>query len=202
MSNICEVYLRIEGSQDDLVTFKRLIETNDASIEGHVPYFNIDQSNVYCVFDMTLFDGYLSIVACAPWNPDQPGIQALSKNLHSLLFKVHYSEPGCQLFGTFQIEDGCILEEEELSELDYLSRYNDEFRKEKERIETISYDEFITEYSKEEVYVQHPDCLLEILIINRIKDDDLPLFINSKWMDKEAEKEYKRRFTGDIQCSN
>jgi hypothetical protein len=40
-------------------------------------------------------------------------------------------------------------------------------------------------------------CILEKYIVERIKDEDLALFINTEWQHKEAEKMYRERLTGE-----
>ena len=66
-----------------------------------------------------------------------------------------------------------------------------------EILKEMDYKEFLKEYTKDNYFEDYPFIYLEREVALRIKERDLPLFINKKWEDSRAEEVYKKRLKGE-----
>ena len=76
-----------------------------------------------------------------------------------------------------------------------MERYDEDYQAEQRRIQELPYEEFLEEYTEWDVYDDPKYSYLGKAIVARIKDTDLPLFMNVEWMDDEAEQQYKNRYS-------
>jgi hypothetical protein len=112
-----------------------------------------------------------------------------------LNFKVVYEEANSNMFGEAFISNGSC-EDIALEELEYLEKYNGNYMEERKALLDLSYEDFVKSYTHDNFFSDHPYSYLDREVLNRIKDEDLGLFINRHWNDSEAASEYKRRLEG------
>jgi hypothetical protein len=93
------------------------------------------------------------------------------------------------------VEGGSCIESVDYTEEQYLERHDEEYQAEKKRIAESPYEEFLEEYTEWDVCSELKFAYLGKNIVARIKDTDLPLFINVEWEDEETERLYKNRYS-------
>jgi hypothetical protein len=201
MSNICECYLTITGDYKDLeVLYNRLMD-QDPTILETVPNFRINPKSDYCISSKDFIilkpkPNRMTISFCGRNLPPLEELSDLSSEYPELNFHLIYEEPGNEIFGEATISDGGYYNNE-MEERAFMEAHNGGYKEERKSILELPYDEFVKEYTHGKFFEEHPYGWLDLDIVNRIKDKDLPLFINRQWMDSDAERIFKARLAGD-----
>lgn len=197
MANTCLVTTKISGDLTPLSTLTKLIRDQDAILISDHPmlmdteahHIEHGMCNIQChASDITLAQ------ACR-WKPSLYDYQALSNDYPTLTIAVSYEECGNQVYGSFVVEGGSCIESVDYTEEQYLERHDEEYQAEKKRIAELPYKEFLEEYTEWDVCTELKFAYLGKDIVARIKDTDLPLFINVEWEDEETERLYKARYS-------
>jgi hypothetical protein len=197
MANICSNRITITGEVPSLeALLKRLLEQDPALLEI-VPNFSFqvisgDASEIgahYFVEEEIEFS-FNSKHSC-PLND----ISILSMEYPDLNFHVVYEESDTDTYGEASITDGSCTDNS-MNELEFLEKHNGNYIEMQENITELPYEDFIKGYTHDNFFDEHPYSYLDREVLNRIKDEDLGLFINREWMDSKAEEEYKRRLAG------
>jgi hypothetical protein len=197
MANICVVTTNISGDLAPLSTLTKLIRDQDTVlIDKHPMLIDTDVHGI--VYGMCNLQCHASDITLAQACSRQPSLYdylALSKDYPTLTIVVSYEECGNQVYGSFVVEGGSCIESVDYTEEQYLERHDEEYQAEKKRITESPYEEFLEEYTEWDVYTELKYAYLGKDIVARIKDTDLPLFINVEWEDEETERLYKNRYS-------
>lgn len=197
MANICTNFITISGDEEQLeALLKRLLEQEPSLLET-IPNFEIAETDfsIYNEGDIDYEgDSDIQIRFGSKWNCPVNDIASLSIEYPELQFNIHYEECGCANYGEIQIWDGSIAKTE-LNERQYCEKYNEEYKEQLEQITSSTYEDFLKDYSHGG-FDEYPYSYLDRNIVDRIKDTDLPLFINRQWMDPKARETYKLRLSG------
>jgi hypothetical protein len=126
------------------------------------------------------------------WCPPNGWLDKTSAMYPKLLFNNAWrSEGGEAGVLSICVDDG-VEYQEDMSESEWLMTYDEEYKKEHDFIAEGDYKEVVVSYTKENFVQYH----FRKLLLDRIKDEDLPLFINFDWDgDEDVEEEYKERLT-------
>jgi len=195
MANVCSCYMRVEGCKSELKELQKLIERQKPEFLDMFWFFTEESAGGYGLFDFENWDDYLSISIAVKWDPPLSEFNNLSTLFPGLTFTVNYEEPGCNIFGVATIRNGAVLEEKK-DPYDYYSEFA-EFQNAIGEIEDLPYDEYLKKYVEPgDIVDVEIDCpaaeYLERHIVERIKEEDLPLLINYEW-GNEGGKHYKQR---------
>lgn len=200
MANICSSAVTVAGNKGEINALHQQIERQDETFlknfwilsdtEKHASDFGLSNCQLNSDTELTF---YLS----SQWSPPTEELITVSELYPMLTFEVVYQEPANAVYGRQLIEGGSCVEDEVYTEEQSLELYDEDYQFEKKRIQDLPYEEFLEEYSKwnddGEVDDDPKFRYLSKDIVARIKDEDLPLFINVEWMDDEAEEQYKTR---------
>lgn len=196
MANVCTCYMRIDGERKTLDRLVRRIETRDSRLLKLFPwlekgaaygmYGGVDREN----------DTTLRLPFTCKWQPPKDHIERLSKAF-GLKIICWYEEPAMIVYGRVSYESGEIIEDVAYDEEAWMEEQYEDFAVCKRNISESPYEEFLDAYTQGFDWEDVGDsrwCVLEKHIVKRIKDEDLPLFINTPWDCEEAEQMYKARF--------
>ena len=120
------------------------------------------------------------------WSPPCQWLETTARLFPSLKFTLWYGEGGAGFWGkcNFWTEEGVTEHEEtELSEHDWNMEWDADYREEYEHITEGDYQEVLEDYTEEGAELNY-SCLAPFLL-ERIKKDDLPLFLNFEWYGEE-----------------
>lgn len=199
MANLCNNYCEISGSDDQLeALWKRLID-QDAALLRVVPNFTIQESSDYCIYGEDCItrdqDGDICISFGSKWNCPLDGITSLSVEYPDLEFNFRFDEGDNDYYGTASIIDGSCTETE-MEEVDYIEAFHVDYIDQRDSMLKLNYDEFVKSYTHDNFFDEYPFGCIDRHVVKRIKDKDLPKFLNRQWFDDEAEQEYKGRLSG------
>ena len=198
MANICSNFIHISGDGDQLEALSKRLKEQDPELLKTVPNFTVSTTSdygIYTINDVTFEEEVVSFYFGSKNICPIAAIADLSIEYPGLEFDVHFDEPDCEYYGDALIMNGGY-DENEMEEEEYLSKYNDEYIGTKALLESCSYEEFLRDYTHDNFFDEHPFGYLDKIVVERIKDKDLPRFINRQWNDKDAEEEYKQRLSG------
>lgn len=129
------------------------------------------------------------------WAPINSWIVHIASKFPELTFRNAWLYEGLG-GGDFSVwvEDGEVQDdEEELNDHEWKMRFNDDYAKEYKFIIEGNYDEVLENYKDDNP--EYND--LEIFFVKRIKDEDLPLFIDRDWERGDSEELFMSRLKGD-----
>ena len=193
MANVCSNSMTITGSRPKLKDLYDRIHMADETLIKK--YFFLDSSNYYGISSISLEETYLYIEFDTKWSPPDDEIESLSKEYHTLTFCNRYEESGMEIYGEDSIKNGEYTERISYTPLQWYEDNDTDFIHEKNKLDEMEYDEFLKTYSLE-YFEEYPYTMLEIYIVSRIKDKDLPLFMAVDWADTVAKNNFKKRLQG------
>lgn len=199
MANICGNHLIITGEGSSLDAFYTRLTGQDKALLKTVPNFEINEKSDYCIYGKDSIgqddDGNIEISFGSQWSCPIEEIAELSSEYPDLIFDLVYEEGGNDAYGEVHIQDGGY-NETELEADEYFLKYNEDYKAAYRRIKFSTYKSFVKNYSGRNFFEEYPFSYLDKQVLDRIKDDDLPMFINRQWMDEDVEEAYKRRLAG------
>jgi len=197
MANICTVYTTITGDKASLDELYDMIHAQSNMLTRKHPMLLDAETHKIefglCCHQRNADD--ITLTQSCRWSPRKEDYIDLSDDYPTLTIIVTYEESANQLYGGFMVTGGSCTESYEITEEQWLERHDDDYRAEKKRIEELPYEEFLEEYTEWDVYDDPKYAYLGKAIVKRIKDTDLPLFINVEWMNDEADRQYKNRYS-------
>lgn len=202
MSNLCSNYVTVTGDKiaiDELVT--RIGQVGQLSRKDLTEdnWLLCDAPTLHCDYGLCNYqrngDDEITLTICSRNAEPRRELLALSLLHPTLTLVTVYDEPACEVYGRLEITGGSIVEDQEYTEEEYLELYDEDYKTEKKRIAELPYKDFLEEYTEWDVNDDTKYTSLGKDIINRIKDEDLPLFINVDWYRSSIEKEFKNRFS-------
>lgn len=178
MANLCSNYLEITGNEKDISIITKKIEKQNKNLIDIFPWFEFSKYN-YGLWKDCFTPAKKSICLSfgSKWNFPFDELQNLVKHYPTLTFEAIYEEPSMEIFGKVHAKNNDYIETR-MKPLEYFSEYNEDFATKRECIEELPYDEFLKytlefDYEKDFTYPY-----LIPLIIERIKKEDLSLFVN------------------------
>jgi len=197
MANICTVYATITGDKPNLDELFEMIHAQSPMLTRKHPMLRDAETNkiefgLYCHQRNT---DDITLTQSCRWSPRKEDYTDLSNDYPTLNIEVAYEETANQVFGGFTVTGGSCVESHELTEEQWLEGYDEDYQAELRRINELPYEEYLEEYTDWDVYDDPKYAYLGKAIVARIKDNDLPLFINVEWMDEETERLYKARYS-------
>lgn len=199
MANICNNDVTIMGKSHDVRKLLNRINKQDEELLKVFPFFNTDKYTDYRVYDLpTDIDKAepLSFSFGSKWTAPLKELEAFCQ-LIKMDAKGSWEESACDVYGDFKYDSEAeSFTYRELSPLEYYTEYHEDFAEERYFIETGHYEEVLDTYSK----ITEPDNdwdwffqYLEALLLKRLKDKDLSIFINYPWNDIKA---FRNRLEG------
>jgi len=197
MANICTVSVMITGDLTILAALTKLIRDQDAIlISDHPMLMDTDVHGIaYGLNLLQCNTSDITLTQTCGWKPDIGDYIDLSDDYPTLKIKVTYEEGGDQVYGEFTVEGGSCIESVDYTEEQYLERHDEEYQAEKRWIAESPYEEFLESYTEWDVSCDPKYVYLSKDIVARIKDTDLPLFVNVDWMDEGIDRQYKDRYS-------
>lgn len=196
MANVCSNYMNLTGEEEDLLSLEEAIQAQDKDLLELFPF--ADEKGAYNIWDHRREGDTYVIGFQSPWRCPFESIDKLCREFH-LNAEVWYEEQGMATYGFYQyiFGRGCGTKTDIMEEF-FESQYP-EYAACKRDILEEPYESFLKTYKDgfpyEEVEGADPRfACLERHIVKRIKDEDLPLFCNTKWEDEEAKNLYVTRF--------
>lgn len=121
MANNCYNFIEINGSEEEIKDFARLLEFNDTQEHGGDVYKNL--INLFCNGNLDFGDGnakwfdiehdqiegdnqYLRISGDSAWSPSLDLFVKISERYPSFKIRYEYEENGCDFSGWADIENG------------------------------------------------------------------------------------------------
>lgn len=198
MANICSNHITISGDTAQLeALLKRLLDQDQALIET-VPNFTIDDANDFTIQDREdIYDncGEIYFHFGSKWNCPLEDIETLSTEYPDLEFNLTFEEGGNDYFGTAYIQNGSC-NETMMEAVEFIEEFHYDYISQRDEILEMPYSKFLKSYTHDNEFDEFPFGYLDRHIVKRIKEKDLPKFINRNWYDKEAETEFKLRLAG------
>lgn len=201
MANVCTNYLTIKGDSAVLDKLQERIRIQDADLLKLFMWFEKNQAYGMYGEPYRGAPDVLTLPFTSKWRPPTDELEDLSKEL-GLHISCVYEEPGMIFYGRVSFDAGEMSEDVSFDEESYLEDHDEDFKISKQDIQECSYEEFLEGYIQGFDWMEAEGgdprwCILEKYIVERIKDEDLALFINTEWQHKEAEKMYRERLTGE-----
>jgi len=201
MANWCCIDLTLQGAEEDLDKFIEENKSTEDCLTFHAADPDPNHWGTRDAVDPQL--GYVSNCEVkyrfsTAWTPPLNWLTIVGVKYPTITFDMVFEEPGNQVFGHARFVEGAYSEEL-MEAFDYYLKYYPDFAAKLETIQKSPYQEFVKRYSDPELdgqFEETPFCYLEELIVKRIKDRDLPLFITRTWDTCDAEELYLQRTTG------
>jgi len=203
MANICSNYIEISGDQTQLNQLRKRIKEQDESLLEDI-YF-LKQGDFYgLVQDSSEIDdeGDIELDCTSKWSPPEEALSKLSALYPLLCIKVRYQEPACDAYGTLEYQDGKCILDTPMDQESYLEEYDETYKELIKDIAESDYKDFTFRYMLTMVDLQdNPETfdypnLLERKILERVKDEDLPLLVGYTWFSKVNQTEFEKRIKG------
>lgn len=196
MANVCTNYMHMKGDPRRMDRLQKRLESQDKRLLKLFPWFEKDLSyGMYSLFRQN--EATVIVYFTSKWRAPVDEIERLSKAF-GLEITCRYEEPGNRVYGRVCYDHGEMTEDRSYDEESWLEEENEDFRECKREIQEGSYENFIRDYKEgidwEDIGGSPQWSILEKYIVERIKDEDLPLFINTPWMSSEAQRMYSARF--------
>ena len=198
MANLCSNYIEITGNKKDIASLGKKIEEQDTELLSLFYWFTLRNGNDYGMWEDTLavdsdsiFFGFGSKYA-----PPLKAIESLAEKYPRLNFNGSYEESGCEVYGKFYGTEGEFTFTD-MAPLEYFTEFNEDFAAEREFIEKSSYEDFLKHALEEETNdLDYLWTYLDPLIIDRIKEKDLPLFIDREWYNEDDAEKFTEKLKG------
>ena len=208
MSNLCSNYVEVTGDEiavSELLNDIAAVHQLDLKALTEDNWYLCDAEKLCCDYGMMNLqknsDTDVTFNICSRNAPPEKNLAELSLQHPTLTITCLYEEPGCQLYGRLQFTGGSCVEDTIYTEEQWLEEHDEDYKFEKNAIAELPYDEFVEEYSKwndeGELDDEPKYYYLGKDIIARIKDEDLPLFVNVDWHDDDINQLYKDRYSTD-----
>jgi len=191
MANICTNEMEITGNKKDIATLNTKIDEQDEELLKLFCWFTDGGLSDYGAFFIQSTDESINVDFCSKWDFPVEALTNLGAAYPRLKFEAFYEEPAMDVFGKISCINGKVTNTF-LTPLDYYSEYNEDFQAEREHIENLPYSELLSYTLQDDEYMY---SYLDEIILKRIKDKDLPLFINYKW--EHCEEKFTSRLQGD-----
>lgn len=194
MANICMNDMLITGDADKV---KALDDDFKALPESLLEIFPWARTGGYGICYREWRDDVLAIGFDSKWSPPTDNMEDLSAK-YQVTIEASWKEPGNEVYGKATFMPEGTHDYTDLTPEKYLEEYNQEYARLKKQIQDTPYEEFLEEHAApidwEEIDGGQPEFEgLEKLIVARIKDEDLPLFMHVRWNDREATESLKQR---------
>ncbi len=194
MANICSNTMEIAGDEKEIADLAKRIEEQDEELLKLFAWFESVKGD-FGLWDDTLQvePGEIRFSYGSKWTPPEKGYLSLVKKFPRLKFTGTFVEPAMDIFGRMDGED--LID---MTPLDWYTDYNPEFYEERQRIEKSPYKEFLKYALKFDPEEDDDDFdylasyVLVPVIMKRIEEKDLPLFIGLDWCKDELEKKLKK----------
>lgn len=197
MANICSNHLSISGNKENIASLTKKIMEQDKELLELFFWFEKTEWD-YGMWKDTLntepesidfsfgskwafpFDEFNNLVAAYP----------------TLEFEGSYEESAMSIFGKVAASNG-IASYTDIEPIDYYTEFNEDFAHERLSIKESRYNKFLKHVLEDENEdLDHLWYYLEPLIIDRLKKEDLPLFINREWRSDDAKEKYLTKLKG------
>lgn len=201
MANICTVYVTITGDKSNLDELYDMIRRQSPILIRRHPMLRDTEANRiefglhnHQRNENDLENSIVLSQSCR-WKPRIEDYIDLSEDYPTLTIEVGYEEAGNDVYGGFTVTGGSCIESHKFTEEQWLEQHDEDYQAEKKRIAELPYEEFLEEYTEWDVSEENQYAYLGKDIIARIKDEDLPLFVNVDWMDETVDRMYKNRYS-------
>ena len=189
MANLCTSRVEIHGDPKDIADLSEKISRQDKSLLEKCPHLEYSKYD-YGLWEDTFTPESESILFTlgSKWNFPFQDLDNLMDEYPELNIEILSGEPGMDYYKKIIGHDKSY-ETYDLDPIDYFSEINEEFAEEYNHIQNAPYDEFLKEYVDVSYYnnsLEYADYLLP-LIIKRIKQEDLPLFIANEEITEHPE---------------
>lgn len=127
------------------------------------------------------------------WGPPTKWLIETAKLFPTLSFVDSWREEGgtAGRLISYTVNEGTMLDEEDLDEIEWMMEYDSDYREEVERIGTCPSQEIIQDLLDDEWEPFHTS--LEVKYLERVEDKDLSLLINREWWTQEATELFEER---------
>lgn len=178
MANLCSNYVAVIGNKKSISKLTKEIKNQDKKLLEIFPWFEFSDYDYGLWEDCFIpLEKHITLSFGSKWSFPFQEFKNLATNYPDLIFNARYEEPGMEIFGTVHAHAG-EFDTTEMEPLKYYSEYNGAFAEELDCIETLPYDEFLKYVEKFDEDEDFTFMYLTPLIIERIKKEDLPLFID------------------------
>jgi hypothetical protein len=199
MANLCTCDISIQGESSQLSNLYNRLKGRDKSIVGDYPFLK-EYDEYYGLVTCQYYQqtkgpkykyhpkGSINLTVLTKRIPPLEGLKKLSMEYPELLIHIDYQEPATESFGSVYYSKG-EGEETVIDPHDYYCK-GIEFQRAVKELKEMDYDTLINILTKyrslekalgETAYEINGWYYLERYVIERIKHEDLPLFINFKW---------------------
>lgn len=144
--------------------------------------------NAYDVSDIKKINDGLQYKFDTAWSPPSAWLEKTSQQYPTLEFENNYLSEGgecgritASINGTYHKENNAV---------DWKLSYDESFKEQYEMIKEGPYEEVMQRYQNEE---EIDDSDFSEILLDRIKNEDLPLFMNFDWWKNEVKEKYKER---------
>ena len=196
MANICTCCVEITGQVDEL---RKGIQSQDTGLIELFPWFSMESWLETPLDNISVDENNLSLVFSCDVAPPYGGLHALSKAYPDCTIKVQYEEILCEVFGFLTYSGAVLVEDKILTTEEFLRENDSEFQVLVAKIEESTYDKFLGSFMDllDGTADRWFSCIVEKLILNQLKNIDLPLLLNHKWADHKNQDEFEKRLKGE-----
>jgi hypothetical protein len=188
MANICANYVTISGDKVSLKKLRKRINEQDPKLVDTFCGCLESCSHKGVAYglesDLPLgVGGPLELMITSKWSPPEKDFRTLSTEYPKLLIEVRYEEPGNDLYGNLAFQDGSKVLDEAMEEIDYLMKYEEEFKDAVSDIKDTDYKYFRKQYIIDDDYKgdyqwETHGYFLERMVVERAKLRDLPALVD------------------------
>lgn len=195
MANVCYCHLDVTGASVNRL--RKMIKTKSKKLDKIFtwllpgPHYGLIQDIIEEIPD----EGDLNLEFTCKWRPPLDELVDLSIEFPDCTFDLRYEESGMDIYGTVSYSKGEQTQSTEMDKETFLSNFDEDFAEALNKIEDSPYEEFLT--LLEDIEPQQGDYLLEAHYLKRLKDEDLPLFINHEWLNSYNRDLYLKRLKGE-----
>lgn len=199
MANICTCFIDISGKDTNAIR-KLIKEQNKKILEELFGWFLAGDDYGLIDDPIEIPDaGDLFLTITCKWSPPLDSLEKLSMRYPDCVINVRYEEPGNEVYGVITYTGGDCIDDVNYNMDEYLLEFDEYYAERVENIEKSTYEEFLANLMdtmkllEEDFYNYY---LLEGRILNRLKDEDLPLLLNYEWFTHIYEETYRERLKG------
>lgn len=178
MANICSNTLEISGNKEDIANLTKKITEQDKELLELFTWFKKTEGDYGLWEDSLETDSEsISFSFGSKWSFPCKEFDSLVAANPRLNFSASWEESAMENFGKVSNTEYTFL-----TPLEYYTEFNPDFFEERQQIENLPYDkflEYVEKYDSDDEDFSY--SYLEPLIIERIKQEDLPLFIEKVW---------------------
>jgi len=177
--------MSIEGSKEEILPLRELIDKQDKDLLALFPWFEFSDGGDYGIWEdcYTPEEESINISFGSKWSFPKDAFDTLVAKFPELVFEVSWEESGMDIYGKGSASEG-LAHLEMITGLEYYLENNEDFAHEYKCLKEMPYEEFknyiLEDWEEEEI--EHPFNFLEEMIVKRLKDRDLPLFLGKEWL--------------------